>query len=658
MNGNGRVLAGAACLAALAFFTSARTLPGEPPGAPSASSSNLTIYAVDVGQGDSALILFPDGSNMLIDTGTSSGVAGVIGLCQRLGITRINKVLITHADSDHSGGYGRLQKEGLINGATARFDYDNTVPEQILHSGPDLAVTCVASKSHIIDRGSATYGSDENDLSVGVVVRYRGFDYLSCGDLESWGEGALGEALAARSWKIDVLKVDHHGSKYSSPLAFLQDILPEFAVIMVGDRNTYGHPTRETLNRLNDPTVRVQGIFQTEAGAGGTAPNVHVADGQVVITTDGETYRFTNEGPGSRSFSYGPYKVDEAVHVEQPPHLLITEVAIDAHRSPESHDWVELYLPPDASPVRLDSLHITDLDYVARAATGAVTLMPGDVAILHDTDTDTEGETENDSTGKGANGRWDIFGPFSGNTNSWNSFHDELAIVTRNTTAPAQSEIVDAVVWSDKASIPSADQRDDGNKLIAAFQWGDPVAGSGRFTASPDGPSVGPIKQGYAQRVTTADTDSARDWVISPVHSQGTPPAPPPAPPTPPPAPEPPKSAQIETDSSSYSPGEPLRVRVVIQQILDRPFDAYVVITGPAGVYSVKFGNALSPGVSPTARGVFMLPGGYNEKVLDMPVPDGCAGSYKAIVGLADAGRKVVGVESAFASDMAEFTAR
>ena len=75
-------------------------------------------------------------------------------------------------------------------------------------------------------------------------------------------------------------------------------------------------------------------------------------------------------------------------------------------------------------------------------------------------------------------------------------------------------------------------------------------------------------------------------------------------------------------------------------------------------VYSVKFGNALSPGVSPTARGVFMLPGGYNEKVLDMPVPDGCAGSYKAIVGLADAGRKVVGVESAFASDMAEFTAR
>ena len=67
---------------------------------------------------------------------------------------------------------------------------------------------------------------------------------------------------------IDVYKVHHHGSKYSSNLYFLRKIMPEFAMISVGDGNKFRHPTHGAINRLNDPGVRVERIFQTEEGRG------------------------------------------------------------------------------------------------------------------------------------------------------------------------------------------------------------------------------------------------------------------------------------------------------------------------------------------------------------------------------------------------------
>ncbi len=614
--------------------------------------STLTIYAIDVGQGDSALVVFPDRSTMLIDTGKSSEVSNVSDLLARLGITHLDKVVVTHTDGDHDGGYPKLQSSGVIDGSTTRYDWTNTTPGQVFYSGGDATVTCVTSNGYIIDGAYKDPGSTTNGTSVGVVVRFRGFDYLSCGDLESSAEQILGGQLAARGWKIDVLKVDHHGSKYSSPITFLQNVLPEFAVIMVG-QNSFGHPTQETIDRLNDPTVRVQKILQTEAGAGGTASNVQVANGQIVIVTNGATYTFMNEGPGSTAFSFGPYKVDEPVYIDQPPHLLITEVALGTHRYPETHDWVELYLPPDAASLDLSQLYVTDFEQVSRAATGTVTLMPGDVAILHNAD----GFTENNGTGKGSNGWWDIFGQFSG-SQTWNSYNDELAIATQNTLAPSQTGIIDAVVWANDDGSMYPEQAAAGNYLINLFQWGDPVAGSGLFTTVNEGPAIGPIKSGYAQRVTTADTDSVGDWIIKPSHSQGTPPPSSPPLPTPPPTPVPPKIVQVAASPSGASSGDPFNVSVSIRPILDRPFDAYAVILGPGVVYSIRFGNSLAPGVNPIARGVFFLPAGYVGTLLDMMIPPGVPGDYQAIVGLVDSGAKVTGVESAFAWDVAYFSVK
>jgi hypothetical protein len=99
-------------------------------------------------------------------------------------------------------------------------------------------------------------------------------------------------------------------------------------------------------------------------------------------------------------------------------------------------------------------------------------------------------------------------------------------------------------------------------------------------------------------------------------------------------------------------------VDVRIQQIMDRPFDAYAVILGPAGVYSIRFGNSLVPGVSPIARKVFMLPGGYDGTILQMSIPPGVEGDYRVIVGLADTGAKVSGLGDVFASGVEYFSVR
>ncbi|MEI6632970.1 MAG: MBL fold metallo-hydrolase [Chlamydiota bacterium] len=622
-------------------------------------SPTLSIYAIDVGQGDSALVIFPDDSTMLIDTGTSSGVNAVIDLLSRLSITHLDKVVVTHTDGDHDGGYPKLQSVGLIDGSTQRYDWSNTSPGDIFYRGGNTTVTCVTSNGHIIDGGYVNPGSNPNGTSVGVVVKCRGFDYLSCGDLEDTAENALGEKLAAGGWKIDVLKVDHHGSNSSSPLSFLQNVLPEFAVIMVG-HNSYGHPTQGAIDRLNDPSVHVQKIFQTETGSGGTAGNVQVANGQVHITTDGATYTVANEGPGSTTFSDGPYAVDEYV-TPLTPHLIITEVTVaGAYFAPEDNRWVELYCPPGAPAVNLSSLYWVSKDQKGRLAeSGSLTMQPGDVAVVHKT-SDTDPRTdESDATGKGANGWWDLYTHLA--ANHWITTEDRFIVSWQDSLTPDPTKILDAVIWSNRDGTVAPSNIAPLNYLITGFHWGDPGAGNGLFSAVNDAPGIGPINSGYAQRRTTEDTDSLADWVISTTPSEGTPPPTPTSNPTPSPTPAPPpppKIVRVQASPLSASSGGPFDVSVEILPVMDRPFDAYAVILGPGVVYSIRFGNSLSLGVSPIAQGVSFLPAGYYGTLLEMTVPPGVPGDYQAIIGLADSGAKVTGVESAFAWDVAYFSVR
>ena len=116
------------------------------------------------------------------------------------------------------------------------------------------------------------------------------------------------------------------------------------------------------------------------------------------------------------------------------------------------------------------------------------------------------------------------------------------------------------------------------------------------------------------------------------------------------PTPVPDKLVQVTTNGTDLAAGNTLVVKAAVMPILKWKFDAYAVLLGPAGVYSIRFGNSLVPGVEPIARKVFLF-GEYDGTLLQMKVPPGVAGRYRVILGLADEGARVTGVGSAFELD-------
>jgi hypothetical protein len=584
-----------------------------------ASSTELTITTYGT-NGEGHLIKFPDSTTMSIDC--ASG----------------NITTKSHFHSDHCAECG-----------SGQYNRNNVSPGQVIYNKDGVTVTVVAANGRIIGEESVNvpcHSSDENPLSMALLIKYKGFDYLTGGDLYGSVEGPLGSALKARGIHVDVLKVSHHGTdtNETSSLSYLEDILPEYAVIC----GTATSPTTTTLRNLVSAGVKT--IYYAY-NYSDTVPQVYKANGTIVISTNGRTYSFSGGNP---SFYHGPYDVDEYVPCKAaPPHLLITEVALDPHLAPENHDWVELYLPSDASPVNLNELYWTDLDEVQRAATGTVTLMPNDAVILHD----APGASESNATGKKGNGVWDIYveNPLSG---TWNTYDDQFVICSQRSTYPSPETIIDAVAWSNFDGEMRSEQVDDGNYLIQECQWGDPEAGDGFFSATGEGPAAGNIRDGYLQRITTIDTNSKGDWQISQAYSQGIPPPTPTPLPPQPPLPTQPPAIQVILSSTNPSEGDTFSVGLIVQPIPERPFDGYAVITGKAGTFSIQRGNRLSSGIAPFVTNIPALPIGFSGALMNMAIPQGVSGDYQVHVGLLDAGAKVKGPSSTFAYGVATLTVR
>lgn len=158
------------------------------------------------------------------------------------------------------------------------------------------------------DNRNASCVPNENDYSVGAILRYRKFTYGFFGDLdgEYAGSPSLGycyndeETTVAQSGRLaelDAWTVNHHGSSHSSNEAFLSAIKPRVSVISCGEDNTYGHPTQEALDRLHDhgSDVFLTNVGRAEEtyGDGSGVGTMFVANGDVVITVaaaDGGSY--------------------------------------------------------------------------------------------------------------------------------------------------------------------------------------------------------------------------------------------------------------------------------------------------------------------------------------------------------------------------------
>lgn len=228
------------------------------------------ITFLDVGQGDGIYISAGNGSTCFIDGGSSSvkevGRYRILPFLKSKGIASIDYWFVTHADADHVSGLLEILESGyqirnvVVSQACPKDENDIALQQAVKNAGAkflimkahtkltlgDMSLTCLyPSKQEFTDRNEASLVLLlEKDMD-GLKEPFRAW---FAGDISEQAEQfLLAEELVM---DVDLFKVSHHGSKYSNSEAFLAALQPEIAVISCGERNLYGHPHPEVLERL------------------------------------------------------------------------------------------------------------------------------------------------------------------------------------------------------------------------------------------------------------------------------------------------------------------------------------------------------------------------------------------------------------------------
>lgn len=233
----------------------------------------LNIYFIDVGQGDSSLIITPKNKTILIDGGGSSNSEYDVGKNTLLpyildrGITTIDSIIISHFDDDHVGGVLTILQELKVKKVYISKQH------QISENYKKFLEIIESKKIKVIEVKAGDRIKIENDIYIDILwptdklittnilnnnalvftLKYKEFKILFTGDIEEIAEKEIIK-LYKKNEKIleaDILKVAHHGSKTSSTEEFLNLIKPKIALIGVGKNNKFGHPNKEVLERLN-----------------------------------------------------------------------------------------------------------------------------------------------------------------------------------------------------------------------------------------------------------------------------------------------------------------------------------------------------------------------------------------------------------------------
>ena len=259
-------------------------------------SPGLEITAIDVGQGDCIYLSEGGKSHYLIDGGSSDksdvDAYQIVPFLKYRGVSGLDAVFVTHPDSDHENGIrGMLENyegNGIRIGMLVLPDVaeesknENYLTLQSLAEGRGIPVRFV-HEGQRIDRGGLIFFclhpaegylcGDANAYSTVLSLTYGQFSALFTGDLEGEGESLVMERLERMHTGTEqilpesftLLKVAHHGSRNSTPEEFLEMTDPRIALISAGRDNSYGHPHRETMERLAGQGCR---IYQTpESGA-------------------------------------------------------------------------------------------------------------------------------------------------------------------------------------------------------------------------------------------------------------------------------------------------------------------------------------------------------------------------------------------------------
>ena len=263
------------------------------------SGGTMEIHMIDVEQADSILIMVP-GCTLLFDAGDDKDAAEIIDYLDRLGITRLDYVIFTHADHDHIGG-GQKIVETYEIGKVFIEPHHESVKET--NTFANLRAAIIDKGIEIIDPVEETTYSlgengdlimkvlgpvkdykDKNDDSIVMRLDFGETSLLMMGDagkdaeldlIEKYGRSELDLIEGRSELDCDILKVGHHGSNTSSCKEFLQEVTPEYALISSNPRgNDFGHPHAVTISALERVGAE---IYRTDTL------------GDIVLITDGET---------------------------------------------------------------------------------------------------------------------------------------------------------------------------------------------------------------------------------------------------------------------------------------------------------------------------------------------------------------------------------
>lgn len=269
--------------------------------------TQLTVTAVDVGQGTANLLQLPGGYTALIDGGGFGdnkafdvGANILAPLLWRRKIATVDLMVLSHANSDHLNGLlfvlenfevKQIWSNGQISGSAGSRRWKQLIAEThvphfkvsdlpTVKDVHGVLLKILAPPGDFLQRSNFESWRDLNSNSLVLQVAYRNVSFLFAGDITAATEADLLSRLGPDALCSTVLIVPHHGSKLSSSAAFLQAVNPKEALISAGWRNRFGFPDEKVLRRLSNLGVR----------SWSTADK-----GAIQVTTDGQSYRITTE---------------------------------------------------------------------------------------------------------------------------------------------------------------------------------------------------------------------------------------------------------------------------------------------------------------------------------------------------------------------------
>lgn len=248
----------------------------------------LEVHFLDVGQGDSALVIFPNGKKMLVDGGPRTSGMSVVNYLRQHNIHELDLVVSTHPDEDHLGGLldvlNQIHVKQVLDSGKAHTTETYREYVQVLRAYNVPIVVAKEGQTIHLDKwvnievlNSNNGEEDNNEASVVMKLTMGKIDYLLAADAEV---GAEFDMVRDYDLEAEILKAGHHGSFTSSTQPLLKEVNPDVTILSYGDDNLYGHPHKDVVERL-------KGL--------GTTMYSTAQSGAIIVKTNGWSYDISSK---------------------------------------------------------------------------------------------------------------------------------------------------------------------------------------------------------------------------------------------------------------------------------------------------------------------------------------------------------------------------